>query len=337
MTYMKRDDRWLTVVVFLLCIPSGTSLLAKVYGLAEMHRTVPLIVVPSCAILIIIGFIAPRIQLKGLSETLLIGLATGALDTLSYFLYRVPFLWLGFRVFVPIRVYGIWALDANASSLQTDLVGWFYHVSNGLTFSLAYCCFVRLFALKRRWVIATLAILYSLGLETIAVVTPFAKIFNLSGNVPALLIAYTGHIAYGLPLAWMTSHWRASVARLSRAPAYVYYLALAISALMVAAYLAFYLTAGVPSQWAQRHLVINSSGIQPDITRLNGNESFWIRNGRDEAIEASFQGRSLPFTIDAGDSCSAMLEAAGISQLRIKSSPPVRSGFIIVEPVDAVR
>ncbi|MFQ5709506.1 MAG: hypothetical protein ACE5HO_18775, partial [bacterium] len=89
------------------------------------------------------------------------------------------------------------------SSRFTDVIGWTYHFSNGITFGIMYALFMR----KRHWL---WAIVWAFILETIAVLSPFANIFALVGDYYKLGVAYMGYVAYGLPLGWLAYKWNAS-------------------------------------------------------------------------------------------------------------------------------
>ena len=122
-----------------------------------------------------------------------IGLVGGLLGTIGYDLFRIPFDIGGANTLAPIRVYGLWTTGSSSSTLWTDLAGFSYHLSNGVTFAWIYAIVM----LRRHW---AWAILWGLLLETLAVLSPFGEIFAIRKASYGLLLAYLGHVWYGLPL-----------------------------------------------------------------------------------------------------------------------------------------
>jgi hypothetical protein len=325
----NNSKNWLYILSFALSIPSGASLLGKIYGLAQMNITVPYIVLPCCLGLLLLWIGACYGNWTSLATTLSIGFVSGLLGTFSYDLYRWPYQLAGFKIFTPIQVYGVWTLNAYCSSDFSNFVGWAYHFSNGVTFAIAYV----IVAKKRHWL---WAIAYALGLETIAVVTPFAQIFSLSGNYKSLFIAYSGQIAYGLPIGLMTWRWDSTAKWLSNIPAWVYEFLVGVSAVIVGGLFVSSL-ASVSGRSCKDKLVLNGSRIDPEIISINRDDPLSIYNDGEQVVQISINGQPQPLSIESKQTLTLTFNSTGIFQARVQTTSLTRSSFVIIEPIHTVR
>lgn len=188
------------VVVFLLGGTSVASLLAWVYDLGSFQAWFLAVSVPGQVALAAIAlWAARRDDLEELRVLLLAGFIGGLVGTLGYDLFRVPFELAGLRVLAPIDSYGVLAAGADASSQWTGLLGWAYHVTNGVGFGLAYA----MLAPRRHW---GWGVAWAMVLETATVVSPFASQYALRTGegfklVP-IAIAYAAHVPYGLAIGF---------------------------------------------------------------------------------------------------------------------------------------
>lgn len=121
------------------------------------------------------------------------GLLGGLMGTIGYDLFRIPFHFAGMNPFAPIDAYGLWLVGGTASGWSTDLVGYIYHVSNGLAFGWIYS----LIASRRAW---GWALLWALMLEALAVATVFGLVFEIRQIGAPVIIAFAAHVFYGVPL-----------------------------------------------------------------------------------------------------------------------------------------
>lgn len=127
------------------------------------------------------------------------GLVGGLLGTIGYDIVRIPFDIAGSNTLSPIHVYGVWVTGSESSVLWTDLVGFAYHLSNGITFAWMFS-FVML---RRHW---AWAIVWGLMLESLAVFSSFGEVFAIRRASYPLLLAYFGHVWYGVPLGLYCQH-----------------------------------------------------------------------------------------------------------------------------------
>lgn len=318
------------VLCFLLCVPSGGALLAKVYGVLDMQNGTLLVALPCCLALIGIWLWAKRTGRNSLAEALAIGCLGGLLGTLAYDVVRIPPLLAGQRIFAPISSYGVWIADAGSSSRWTELLGWSYHFSNGLTFGIMYTLWLR----KRHW---AWAILWGLVLETIALVSPFGRIFYLVGNYQAIGIAYFGHIAYGLPLGWLAYRWEETDAWLSQLPTrrMMQFLLIVCAAI---AWLIFWPThVQQDARVTAGEFRIEGNRLNPDWLRLPRNGSIQVFNPEAQEVTVVVRQTNARHRLASQAKEMISFPQPGIYQLFVETSRQTRSSFVIVEPVEEFR
>jgi hypothetical protein len=126
-------------------------------------------------------------------ERLRLGLVGGLWGTVGYDVVRVPLHLMGLNPFPPIRAYGMWIAGMDHATPWTDLAGFAYHTSNGITFGWMYA----LLMTGRHW---GWGVLWGLSLEMLAVMTPFGELFGLRGVSQPVIIAFVAHLFYGYPL-----------------------------------------------------------------------------------------------------------------------------------------
>jgi hypothetical protein len=190
-----------------------------------------------------------------------------------------------------------------------------------------------LFMRGRHW---AWAVLWAFTLETIAVTCPFGRVFSLSGNYPALAIAYFGHVAYGIPLGWLVYRWNQTVRWLSTVPKPV---AWSLWLLAGAA------TAGPLVSPAARE---RDARAAPGTFRIEGHRlnPHWLRIERGDSIEffnpglgpATIAARGQPELDVAADEKQQMsFPGTGVYPVHVKTKSRSHSSFILVEPVEASR
>ncbi|GIH02736.1 hypothetical protein Rhe02_08030 [Rhizocola hellebori] len=191
--------------VFVLSGGSIAALLADIFGIASMHLVFWAVSVPSMVLLAVVA-VLPRTPVE-LRDRIRVGAVAGVLGTIGYDLVRVPFAIAGQRLFAPIESYGLLIADANASSALTSGLGWCYHLSNGVTFGIAYCVLMA----RRAW---PWGVLWGLLLESVAVFSPFAARYAIAGQIVPIAIAYGAHVFYGYPVGMVVQNFDRSVAAL---------------------------------------------------------------------------------------------------------------------------
>ena len=126
-------------------------------------------------------------------ELLLAGLWAGCLATIVYDAVRVPIVHGGVPVFKAISYFGTVLVGGDHPSVVSELLGWAYHLSNGVSFGLMYA------AIARKPGPVTAAI-WGLALEGTMLLTPYAEVFGYQRDARFLAITIGSHIAYGLTL-----------------------------------------------------------------------------------------------------------------------------------------
>ncbi|MEW6129717.1 MAG: hypothetical protein AB1757_21945 [Acidobacteriota bacterium] len=302
-------------------------MLAKVYGIASMKTVTLYLMLPGMVVLLTFWIWAIKSGQSQLSRDLIIGFLGGLAGTIAYDLARVPFTFSGQRIFAPISAYGIWLLDSATSSRLTELVGWSYHFSNGITFGIMYA----LLSPGRHFVYA---IIWAGLLETIAILSPFATIFHLSGNYQAIAIAYLGHLAYGLPLGLMIQK-PEKTWNFTNQYRYVLLASLSMATAMAALWL---LTA--PSMRERDARVqpqtfrVEGKALNPDWLRIENHEQIKIDNSQSDAISVRVKQTNQTMQVESEQVVPMRFEKTGIYQIFIETDAMTRSSFIIVEPVE---
>ncbi len=324
--FVSQDHFKLRVACALACVPSAGSLLLKVYGVAEMHYSVPFLFLPCAVFLLAVWRFGRSWGAAEVSDALALGALAGLFATFAYDLVRVPFMLAGVHVFMSIDAYGVWIADAPRSSGLTDVLGWSYHFSNGITFGIIYALFMR----GRHWL---WAVLYALALETINLMSPFMEIFRLSSNYFGIFILYLGHVAYGIPLGLMTQHWEASLRRMAAAPRLVYLplFAAALGWLLAEAFLPE--RAARDARAAPGALNVELTTLNPEIIRLARPGEVALVNGSAAPVVVRDRTSDLAYAVPPLGEARARFTRPGIYQLHVETPQRTYSSFAIVEPV----
>jgi hypothetical protein len=123
------------------------------------------------------------------------GLIAGVFGLIAYDLIRLAILGLGvvgFNPFRPIEVFGLLILDRYQDTTLTKVVGWSFHIWNGLSFAAMYTLAVGPGRLL--W-----AVLWAMMLEATMIAT-YPSMFRVALDVPFLVVSFVGHLAYGLAI-----------------------------------------------------------------------------------------------------------------------------------------
>jgi hypothetical protein len=126
---------------------------------------------------------------------LLAGIWAGCLATFAYDIVRVPIVHAGVPVFKAISYFGTVLLGQDRPSALSELLGWSYHLSNGVSFALMYVAF----AIRPGPITA---VLWGLSLEGVMLVTPYAEVFGYQRDARFMAITIGSHAVYGLVL-WL--------------------------------------------------------------------------------------------------------------------------------------
>jgi len=189
---LRMRMRAASLLAVALSFGSIAALLAELLGIATMRSVLLGFTLPTTILLVVLAT-AKVSGLEGLRDRIRVGAVGGVLGVVGYDLIRIPFALLGMRVFAPIYSYGMVGAGAEQSTGLTNVLGWSYHLSNGITFGIAFAV---IFARRSRWI----AVVYGVALEAVAFLSPFTDQYGLTGKWWPITVAFLAHVAYGWPL-----------------------------------------------------------------------------------------------------------------------------------------
>lgn len=314
--------------LFLACLPSGSAVLTEVYGVMSLRDCFFFLAVPGYVVLIAtwwFGRNAREAWVRNLADAVAIGAIGGFLGTVAYDVVRIPFVMSGIRVYVPNSTYGLWIVDADQSTRLSETIGWFYHFANGTVFGIMYALYMR----NRHWIFA---VVWACLLETIALLSPYAIVYQLAGKPWIIAIAYFGHVAYGLPLGFMTQHWTATADYLRRMPPIG---RIASGVILLSA---FFGSLTLPRQIteegrAANTFVIEGGSVAPDWLRLRKAGTIVLKNTCGGPSTVVLNGTELP-PLAPCEQREVRIGEPGIAQLYARSANfRSHSSFVLVDPV----
>lgn len=316
-------DSGLRALLFACAATSIGALLAKVWGVAPLQAFALWVTLPATLLMAGLGAWCWRGGSRRIGEDLALGALGGLLGTFAYDVARLPFHLAGLRVFAPISAYGVWLADAPASSGATESLGLLYHFSNGVSFGIMYAMLGR----GRHWF---LAVVWACAIETLALVSPFGAVFALTGNLPAIAIAYWGHVAYGLPLGLLLQHAQASLRWLSGLPRPVWALGLALFACGLAGPA---LAPGTPAPPGAT-FTVDGHALAPTWLRIPRGGSVAVLNPSDAAVRVRVKTDGRALQVPGGATGTLVFANGGIQQVFVEHGGRTRSSFVMVEPVE---
>lgn len=203
---LERPAAW---VPLLLGATSIASLLAYFFGLASLGMATRWILLPAVAFFV--GWLVWNLRRGNdeLTDRVLAGLWAGALATLAYDVVRVPISVAGVPVFKAISYFGTLMLGEVRPSLVSEVIGWSYHLSNGVGFGLMFAVAVRV---PRLW----MAMAWGLFLEIVMLATPYAEVLGYRLSPRFLAITIGAHLVYGAALWAAVAAWQRGRDRAAR-------------------------------------------------------------------------------------------------------------------------
>lgn len=284
-------------------------------------RTLAVLVGVPCSL----AMLAAWIRSRAVGDALFLlkvraGFWGGLWGTLGYDLVRIPFHWAGQNPFPPIRSYGVWISGGAFSTPWTDGWGFFYHLSNGITFGWIYSFLL----LRKHWI---WAVVWGLLLETVAVYTAFGEVFRIRSAYSALGLAYAAHLFYGFPLGRLCRNPQKPVR-----PMWTLCLLAGVAVWFVTAW------QPVTQQPSLRagQLQVGKAAIYPGWSDLPRLSSLRIQNTLEEPIRLMFRTPTTPLNraqekiLPAGGTSEITLNERGIYQFGV-TKKPWRSVFVSVQ------
>jgi len=327
LSLLSFDYLLIRILCLLACLSSCGALILKVYGVLPMQKTILYGYSISVLLLFLVWHSSRTRTYRAVGESIALGAVAGFVATLTYDPARVPFLLAGQRVFMTNDTYGVWIAEADISSRFTDTLGWTYHFSNGITFGIIYALFLR----GQHW---AWAVLYALMLETVNLMTPFKEIFGLSNNWLAILILYLGHIAFGIPLGFITRDWGAWLGRMRNLPAWGKVAGLALGPAVAIPILISPERTAFDNRAEVGVLRIEGELLNPEIIRTRRGLDPQLYNPGPAPVMVANKTVGGNFQVPAGARVLATMPHSGVFQLFVETSARSISSFVIVEPVE---
>jgi hypothetical protein len=201
-------------VIFLLAASSIWCMLAEMYRLCSMQFFTLWILIPATVVLYAL---AGWDRMRGdgtLWRGVMIGSLAGLLAAVAYDVFRLPFVFShawGLSNLVPqmplFKVFPRFGamflgqpIEQEHYSLATQLIGWIYHFSNGVTFGVMY---VALIGDPRRrswwWGVAMAA-----GIEMALLISPYGRFFGIPVTMLFVAVTLSAHLIFGAVMGWFT-------------------------------------------------------------------------------------------------------------------------------------
>lgn len=181
------------ILIFLFGSLSIASLLLYFLGFGSFVRLASVLLVVEVIGLSGIALSARARELKEPLALLSSGLWAGGLATLAYDVARIPVAHAGIPVFKAISYFGTVLIGVETPTPLSEILGWGYHLTNGISFGLMYAALVR----KPR---VYSAVIWGLMLEAAMLLTPYAEVFGYRRDAKFLAITIGAHAVYGLVL-----------------------------------------------------------------------------------------------------------------------------------------
>jgi len=182
-------ERPAALVPFVLGAASIGSLLLYFYGVTSMGEGARWLLLPALVLLAVFVLAMARRD-ADLAERVIAGVWAGAIATFGYDVVRVPIAVSGVPVFKAISYFGTLILDQVRPTVASEIVGWGYHLSNGIGFALMYAMMVKK---PRLWS----AMLWGVTLEAAMLATPYAEVFGYRMTPKFLAVTIGSHLVYG--------------------------------------------------------------------------------------------------------------------------------------------
>jgi hypothetical protein len=192
-------------------------LLSEFYGLCSMRIFTFWILIPATLALLAVALGDRQFGNSLLWHNIVIGSIAGLAAAVAYDLFRIPFVvaaidhvgppWLRLPLFKVFPRFGAMILGQSFTAAQTDsqftltahLVGWIYHLSNGITFGIMYLALLG-DARHRAW---AWGIVMAVSLEIFMLITPYTSFFSIPLTTRFVIVTLLAHAIFGIVLGWI--------------------------------------------------------------------------------------------------------------------------------------
>jgi hypothetical protein len=203
--------------VFLLASTSIAALLSEFYGASSMRNFVLWVQLPA-TLLLIVWALADRARgSRQLWHAVAVGAAAGFVAAVAYDIFRLPFVYakdwhldgfvpalMLFKVFPRFGAMILGqALEQPEYSLATQVAGWAYHFSNGITFGVMYLALIGNAARRAWW----WGVVFAVGLEIGLLLTPYSQLFGIHVTPTFIAVTLTAHLVFGIVMGLAARRW----------------------------------------------------------------------------------------------------------------------------------
>ncbi len=204
----------LRALVFTLAASSIWCLLAQFYGLMSMRAFTFCVSLPAMLLLLGLTLLDLRRGNGRLVRGMLIGTLAGLIAAVAYDVFRLPFVfassWHIASIVPPMPLFKVFPrfgamilgqqVEQAHYTIPTQLVGWIYHFSNGLTFGIMYIAVIG-DPRRRHWL---WAVLMAVGLELAMLFTPYPGIFGIHVGALFVIVTLSAHLIFGVVLGLLS-------------------------------------------------------------------------------------------------------------------------------------
>ena len=170
--------------------------------------------VPSLAVLCGMALTDRFIGSKRLWRAVAVGAVAGLLAAIAYDVFRLPFVYadvLGIQQVVPaLKLFKVFPrfgamilgqpVEQIHYSVPTQLIGWGYHFSNGVTFGIMYAALIG-DATRRHW---SWGVVFAVGLELGMLFTPYPSYFQIPLTARFVVVTLAAHTVFGIIMGQTT-------------------------------------------------------------------------------------------------------------------------------------
>ena len=170
--------------------------------------------VPALAALAAWALVDRFIGTRRLWRAVCVGAIAGLAAAVAYDVFRLPFVYadaLGIQQVVPaLKLFKVFPrfgamllgepLEQAHYSVPTQLLGWAYHFSNGVTFGIMYAALIG-DATRRYW---TWGVVFAVGLELGMLFTPYPAYFQIPLTTRFVVVTLAAHTLFGIIMGQTT-------------------------------------------------------------------------------------------------------------------------------------
>ncbi|HSV15238.1 MAG TPA: hypothetical protein VLI90_13345, partial [Tepidisphaeraceae bacterium] len=208
-------------IIFTLSAASIWCLLSEFYGLCSMRTFTVWILIPASVALIAIAIYDRIAGDRRLWRSVLIGMAAGFVAAVAYDIFRIPYVvaaathagpgWLRLPLYKVFPQFGAMILAQPFSPQQADsqftlaahVVGWAYHLSNGITFGVMYVALLGDPREKSWW----WGVVMAVGIEVMLLLTPYTGFFGIGLTAEFVVATLAAHLIFGAVMGSTVRAW----------------------------------------------------------------------------------------------------------------------------------